>query len=757
MPDASLHGNLISSISCDTIRQALLDVGGGLSNVVAINPETRHVSGRTADPATAAQWAAARNAAGDNVYFSVNAPKDGSPDSKLRKDHIDTIRALHVDIDPRPNAPLNEERARLQQLAEAALSTACPPSAIIDSGGGFQLFWLLQDPIPATPANVQWAEAQGRALSSIFGGDATQNVDRIMRLPGSVNWPDAKKRAAGRTPAVARPLPGSRRRVTRQQLEAYAAPAYSTAATAEDASGQVNAIISAIDMAAVYEGPTPDLLARLNAAAASNPKLAAALEGQPPSGADQSPSAFRASLVARLCTAGGFTPTEYATIAYNLPHCRGRDFGGEWPRQFAREWVNIGVKHAVEHWFNPIDPPAPGSHEALFERMAAAANADDAPGAARFNFLSFHDAADTALSQSTRPLIKGLLDQQAMTVLYGESNVGKTFIALDIAYHIWAGVDYDGMRTTQGDVIYIAAEGGTGILKRVRALAVQRNPTRKDGFHILRSQVNLLDPTADLADLVAAINSACERPALIVVDTLSRVLAGGDENSSTDMGALVRNLDAIREKTTAHVMVIHHTGKDKAKGARGHSLLRAATDTEIEVTDGFVTVTKQRDLEKSWNTGFKLRQVPLGFDADGDPVNGAVVDLCPPEDVVPAPAAEGGGEAGSADGSGRAGGAGVRGVGVSAGKKGVKPKAGSLGQIVSIVGTLCASSAGRKVSTHDILAAVNRTAQRDKDKISPKTLLNKLVELRKNGEIISPDKGFWAMDEDKLSRFDVFS
>lgn len=754
MPDASLHGNLISSISCDTIRQALLDVGGGLSNVVAINPETRTVSGRTADPATAAQWAAARNAAGDNVYFSVNAPKDGSPDNKLRKEHISAIRALHVDIDPRPNAPLSEERARIRALAEASLSTACPPSAIIDSGGGFQLFWLLQEPIPATPASIQWAEAQGRALSSVFGGDATQNVDRIMRLPGSINWPDAKKRAAGRTPAVARPLPGSRRRVTQQQLEDYAPPAYSTATTAEDASEQVNAIISAIDMAAVYDGPSPDLLTRLKAAAASNPKLAALIAGDTLAGPDQSASAFRAALVAHICTAGGFTPTDYAAIAYSLQHCRGRDYDDAgWARQYAREWVNIGVKHAVEHWFNPIDPPAPDSNEALFERMAAA-NAEDAPGAARFNFLSFHDAASTALDQSTRPLIKGLLDQQAMTVLYGESNVGKTFIALDIAYHIWTGVDYDGMRTTQGDVIYIAAEGGTGILKRVRALAVQRNPTRKEGFHILRSQVNLLDPTADLGDLVAAINGACERPALIVVDTLSRVLAGGDENSSTDMGALVRNLDAIREKTTAHVMVIHHTGKDKAKGARGHSLLRAATDTEIEVTDGFVTVTKQRDLEKSWSTGFKLRQVPLGFDADGDPVNGAVVDLCPPEDVVSAPTAEGGGEAGSADGSGGAGGAGVRGVGGSGAKKGVKPKAGSLGQIVSIVGTLCASSTGRRASTHDILTAVNRTAQRG---IAPKTLLNKLVELRKNGEIISPDKGFWAMDEDKLSRFDVFS
>ena len=65
---------------------------------------------------------------------------------------------------------------------------------------------------------------------------------------------------------------------------------------------------------------------------------------------------------------------------------------------------------------------------------------------------------------------------------------------------------------------------------------------------------------------------------LIIIDTLSRALSGGNENSPDDMGNLVKHMDKVRHTLKAHLCVIHHSGKDKAKGARGHSLLRAATD-----------------------------------------------------------------------------------------------------------------------------------------------------------------------------------
>jgi hypothetical protein len=243
-----------------------------------------------------------------------------------------------------------------------------------------------------------------------------------------------------------------------------------------------------------------------------------------------------------------------------------------------------------------------------------------------FKFVGFDDAASRAISAQGKPLIKGLLDQGAMTILYGPSNVGKTFVAMDLAYHVAAGMPYGGMRTSGGAVVYVAAEGGRGVYQRVAAIKAKHKSDNVP-FHILPASVDLRRKDADLGPLIAAIRALDVPVALIVVDTLSRAMAGGDENSSVDMGNIVTHFDALRESTSAHLLVVHHTGKVVANGARGHSLLRAATDTEIEISDGVFEVTKQRDLPKSWSSAFFLDVVELGRDADGDPITSCTVRL----------------------------------------------------------------------------------------------------------------------------------
>jgi len=119
---------------------------------------------------------------------------------------------------------------------------------------------------------------------------------------------------------------------------------------------------------------------------------------------------------------------------------------------------------------------------------------------------------------------------------------------------------------------------------------------------------------------------------MVVIDTLARAMNGGNENSSEDMGALVANQDKIREQTGALVCWIHHSGKDQAKGARGHSSLRAAIDTEIEVVASAdsarkaATVVKQRELKKGDVFGFTLKVVELGRNRHGELVETCVVE-----------------------------------------------------------------------------------------------------------------------------------
>lgn len=229
-------------------------------------------------------------------------------------------------------------------------------------------------------------------------------------------------------------------------------------------------------------------------------------------------------------------------------------------------------------------------------------------------------------------IIKGVIDWGTMSVIYGPSNCGKTFFALDIAYHVAIQAPWRGKRVYGGSVLYLAAEGGNGIANRIMALR-ETTGSVDVPLALRRAGLDLLNPRAD-TDHVLRLAKEVEQAgplALIVVDTLSRVIAGGDENAASDMTAFIKNVDRIRQSTGAHIMIVHHTGKDAAKGARGHSSLRAATDTEIEISsDEFgqrvAKVTKQRDYEGGDEFQFALRPVYLGQDQDGDNVTSCVVE-----------------------------------------------------------------------------------------------------------------------------------
>mgnify|MGYP002129814542 CR=1 FL=1 len=231
--------------------------------------------------------------------------------------------------------------------------------------------------------------------------------------------------------------------------------------------------------------------------------------------------------------------------------------------------------------------------------------------------------------------VQGLLVAKSSAVLYGESNSGKTFLATDVGLHVAAGLDWHGRRVEQGGVLYLALEGGHGFRNRVAAWRAAHAPGCPVHFAAVPSQVTLLDADADTPRVIDAAKAAAKHMGveikLIIVDTLARAMAGGNENASEDMGALVSNMDTIREATGAMVLFIHHSGKDAAKGARGHSSLRAAIDTEIEVVaeEGSdvrtATVVKQRDMRKGDVISFTLEVVDIGKNDHGEMVTTCLV------------------------------------------------------------------------------------------------------------------------------------
>lgn len=235
-------------------------------------------------------------------------------------------------------------------------------------------------------------------------------------------------------------------------------------------------------------------------------------------------------------------------------------------------------------------------------------------------------------------LIKGLFNSSAMAVIYGESGCGKTWLAVHLGLAVASGQPFFGRRTRAAPVVYIAAEAGPSVESRVVAAKAAAGLSDTVPFSAIVSTVDLCRTGVDIDRVAAACRRAQISPGLVIVDTLSRAFGGGNENAPDDMGAFVANVDRLRRLLGCAVLIVHHTGKESARGARGHSLLHAATDTEAELTrdesSGVSTlrVTKQRDLPCEGLFAFTLKSVPLGIDDEGDELTSCVIR---PTDDVP--------------------------------------------------------------------------------------------------------------------------
>jgi len=141
-----------------------------------------------------------------NIYFQVNSPLLDLQ-KKAKREEMKSMDWLHVDIDPRAGEDLEEERVRALALLQGNLPEGVPaPTCIVFSGGGYQGFWKLQEAveIDGVLELAEDAKRYNMQLELLFGADNCHNVDRIMRLPGTINIPDARKIKKGRVPALAR-------------------------------------------------------------------------------------------------------------------------------------------------------------------------------------------------------------------------------------------------------------------------------------------------------------------------------------------------------------------------------------------------------------------------------------------------------------------------------------------------------------------------------------------------------------------------
>lgn len=140
-----------------------------------------------------------------NVYFHVN-DVGRNVVTKASKDDVKQATHLHVDVDPRAGEDLEAEQARILKLLKNPPEGVPEPTWITYSGGGYQAFWELDKPVEIN-CEVEKAEdfeLYNKQLEVLYKADSCHNSDRIMRLPGTVNWPNEKKLKKGRVPALAK-------------------------------------------------------------------------------------------------------------------------------------------------------------------------------------------------------------------------------------------------------------------------------------------------------------------------------------------------------------------------------------------------------------------------------------------------------------------------------------------------------------------------------------------------------------------------
>lgn len=242
--------------------------------------------------------------------------------------------------------------------------------------------------------------------------------------------------------------------------------------------------------------------------------------------------------------------------------------------------------------------------------------------------------------EAPNELVEGLMTIGSSVVVYGDSNSGKTFWALSVATAIATGTDCYGRQTDPGLVVYLASEAPASIRSRMQAIK-KYHGCNLENLAMVPVPMNFYSGDQDAHDvieLVRAVEQIKGQPVrLIIGDTLARMSAGANENSGEDMGPVMARFDQVATATGAALMIIHHNGKDAAKGARGWSGIRAHIDTEIEVTEKegtrSVTVTKQRELPGKGDTiYFKLEIIEMGTTKFGSPATTCVA--IPDEEAI---------------------------------------------------------------------------------------------------------------------------
>ena len=334
----------------------------------------------------------------------------------------------------------------------------------------------------------------------------------------------------------------------------------------------------------------------------------------------------------------GRADIEYRWQSFHLDRGGGVTLGSLFNAAKAQGWVNvpesvrIGPPEREEPAADYSDVPEALGMVPVREPDVVHTTSGQAGGATTRRRITLRSVAEIVTERREATwLIHNVLEVNVLAVLAGPRASFKSFIALD-----WA------MRIACADnpVVILSGEGA-GLGRRVEAWMMEHGKGRTiDELQLLALEsVANLNAEQDMIDLQAAIDEAGVRPALVIVDTFSKFSAGLDENSNQEVAEYLSKLTiGLRERYTATVLLVAHSGHGDSKRPRGASALMANPDAEYiverpDVQGMAVTVSRERfkDTASLSPLGYEAVEVPLGrVDLYGDQVKSLVMKSAEP-------------------------------------------------------------------------------------------------------------------------------
>lgn len=513
--------------------------------------------------AEAANFAASRNREGQNVYVGVNPRKPNTSGKRAGTAGDVEIAFYHfADIDKEESVVGLVERYG-----------ALPPTMTVTTGTvpnkRPHLYWRLEEPVMNM---AEWSERQ-RGIAQALGGDMVIDPPRIMRLGGTVNFPTQKKMGKGykvELTALRTAFANERADVTPETV----AQAYPVRGAQND----INA-------------PTPD-------------------------------------------SSGGIATLQQpgrVNVAQAIANCReGRNWRDN-ARSLTAHWAAIG--------WSTVEILAMSDHLTIAGYTVEETRADlwKLTNSARVKYGNPEPAEAILADPDAEPevyqtlsldelenlppptfLIDELLPEHGLTIVYGEPGAGKSFIVLDMALRIAHGMDWHGSAAKQIGVLYIAGEGRHGLGKRVKGWRREHAVEGANApFKLLPIAVHMLD-TPSLGKLKRTIAAVAQEVGfqigLVIIDTVSRSIAGQDENKQEAMSLFVDGCADIQNFTNGAVIGVHHSGKDSSRGMRGSTVLLGGCDTSLRITKdeqqrAKIEVEKQKDAEEAAPIYMEMKKV----------------------------------------------------------------------------------------------------------------------------------------------------